>query len=102
MNITMHIITSKEDENVYNEVCNLLNSFYKPLSIWPYRPYEGMRDSLEFFVTFSINDSNLKELLNKLCDSFEEGEYGDEWQCYGITSKVFHKDVYYIHIDAYK
>lgn len=102
MNITMHIITSKEDEFVYNEICKLLNSFYSPLSISPYRPYEGMRDSLEFFVTFSINNEDLQTLLNQLSDDFDEGEYGDEWECYGITSKVFHKDVYYIHIDAYK
>lgn len=101
MNITMHIVTSNEDEKSYNEICDLLKQFYSPLSISPYRPYQGMSHSLEFFVTFSIEKNDFSSLLDKLSNDFDEGEYGDEWECYGITSKVFHKDVYYIHIDAF-
>lgn len=101
MNVTMYIVLSREDKNVYEDVCNQLKEFYSPLSISPYRPYFRMKDAIEFYVTFSIDKDSLMNLLDKLSDSFDIGEYGDEWECYGITSDVFHKDVYYIHIDAF-
>lgn len=101
MNATMYIVLSTEDETIYDEVCNQLKSFYSPLSISPYRPYARMKDAMEFYVTFSIQKDDLSLLLNQLSNCFDESEYEDEWECYGITSKVFHKDVYYIHIDAF-
>lgn len=101
MNATMYIVLSTEDKKIYEDVCNELKSFYSPLSISPYRPYPRMKDSIEFYITFSIDKDSLSSLLNKLSNCFDEGEYGDEWECYGITSHVFHKDVYYIHIDAF-
>lgn len=102
MNATMYIVLSTEDETIYNDVCNQLKSFYSPLSISPYRPYSRMRDAIEFYVTFSINEDELSLLRDKLSNYFDESEYGDEWECYGITSKIFHKDIYYIHIDAFE
>ena len=80
MNVTIHIITSKEDEFVYNEICGLFKNFYSHLSISPYRPYAGMKDSLEFFVTLSIDRKHLLLLLDKLSNEFDVGEYEDEWE----------------------
>jgi hypothetical protein len=102
MRALMHIVLSSEDENIYQEVCHELKTFYPSLSISPQRDYFGMKDSSEFYVTFNINKEDIQELLDKLSNDFDVNEDEDSWECYGITSKVFNKNVYSIHLDTYE
>ena len=71
MKATMYVILSTNNTQSCNEVVNRLKEFYSPLSISPTREY----------------------------DSFDEDE--DQWECYGMTSKIFHKDIDYIRINIY-
>ena len=99
MKATMYVILSTNNTQSCNEVVNRLKELYSPLSISPTREYYGMENALEFYVTFDINKDDLKIFLNHLSDSFDEDE--DQWECYGMTSKIFHKDIDYIRINIY-
>ena len=99
MKATMYVILSTNNTQSCNEVVNILKEFYSTLSIYPKRDYYGMENALEFYVTFDINKDDLKIFLNHLSDSFDEDE--DQWECYRMTSKIFHKDIDYIRINIY-
>lgn len=101
MRALVHIVLSTEEEKIYREICDQLKTFHSNLSISPAREYFRMNNACEFYVTLDIEKNEIQDLLDKLSSSFDVNDYEDSWECYGITSKIFHKDIYSIHFDLY-
>lgn len=88
----LHIIISSEYEQDYQNVKNELLKINNDFSISTSRPYAGIRDHSEFYLTCDLNQEDVQPLLDQLNNDWD-GEM-DDCVCYGFNTKMFHPLIY--------
>lgn len=88
----LHVIIASEAQQDYETIKNELIKINPHFSISMPRPYAGIRDHSEFYITCDLNEGEVPALLEQLNNDWE-GDI-DECSCYGFNTKMFHPLVY--------
>lgn len=98
MFLKLHVVVESLDEKVIQEVQEDLKKIDPNFSCSPSKEQESLNNCSEFYATLNCSKETLDYLYKTLNNDFD-GEPDDCW-AYGFNTKMFNKNVYYLHMEA--
>jgi len=93
------VMTSEKDED-YQMIKEKLLKINPKFSISPYKESYIEKNASEFFVTFEIEDNEVKNILDQLNNDWDGEE--DDCVAYGFNTKMFDPLIYYLSFQLYE
>ena len=99
MNIRLHVVVDKEDENVVQLVQQELDQLCDHLSYSPSRLQPSLAGCMEFYATAKFDEDEVESFLNQLNNDWD-GQM-DDCEAYGFNTTMFHPNVYYLQFQTF-